>query len=143
MFKYIPTPVIFFFSIYLLNKNNKEKNKTSFQLLIEGNKRYIDNNRKFFTPVLNDVAIVNLNKNINTEHIFDTKCKVYNDYESIDQNTKEQIKILTILDIEENKEKCKEYLNHVIETSEKHDNIKLYYATYNQKNNLVTFRFIP
>ena len=147
---------------YYFRKNKKSKNnKNTLQSLLEGNERYIKNNRKFFKPILNHTLIINLDKDINAINLLDTKFYLYNVYdydennfsnntfEFIDHLIRENnINTFVVLSKNDNKDMCKNFLNYLVKDSEyiskyvEEGVIKPYWATYNENNKYVTFRHL-
>lgn len=146
---------------YFYFKRRKNENKSVLKSLVEGNERFIYNKTKFFTPILDNTLIINLEKDISPIKILDTKFYLYNvveyDENNISNNTFEyidhfirenNINTFVVISKGENKEMCKNFINYLIKDSEfltknvEENLIKPYWATYNENNQYVTFRHL-
>jgi hypothetical protein len=124
-----------------------KKTKSHLYYLIEGNERYMKKNNNLFKTSLNDVLILNLNKDLEPKKIFNINCitknilnaedLLSNDFEFISNIILDKnIKTVVVLDSKENDFKSKNFLTFITQDENIRKSIgkvKTYWATCDSK----------
>jgi len=144
------TVASFYYYIYI------KKEKSHLHYLIEGNERYMKKNNNLFKTSLNDVLILNLNKDLEPKKIFNINCitknflnsedLLSNDFEYISNIILDKnIKTVVVLDSKENAFKSKNFLTFITQDENIRKSIngkvKTYWATCDSKG-YVAFHYL-
>jgi len=141
---------------YLKNKN---KDYSHIRTLIDGNKRFVSKKKCLIKPDCQDLLIVNLNNTLNTKNIFDITCSnlfvpfPYNSYSShyifevLEILKEKKIKTMVVIDEKNYAPFCKDYLNklksnELIKKTLQENNVKDYWASYDETNGHVIFHHL-
>jgi len=125
-----------------------KKTKSHLYYLIEGNERYMKKNNNLFKTSLNDVLILNLNKDLEPKKIFNINCitknilnaedLLSNDFEFISNIILDKnIKTVVVLDSKENDFKSKNFLTFITQDENIRKSIgkvKTYWATLQEED---------
>ena len=123
--------------LYYFQQNPKKSHLTS---LIEGNRRYMKKEKKRLRPSLKNVVISNYITDLDIKDIFDTEITIYHNVSTFENIP--NMKTFIILDKKENSIDCKNRLLFSKNLYKEHftkNNIKLYWATFDESNGYVTF----